>query len=98
MTLTGAGQLSQILERPRTRVNSFHHQSVAVLGQGLIEAAQASDGTVGPMEATDREFVLGVQWHAECLVDRPEQARLFSEFVDRARAFDEAAARIARVA
>jgi len=39
------------------------------------------------VEALDREFVLGVQWHAECLVDREVHARLFSEFVAAARGF-----------
>ena len=33
----------------------------------------------------DREFVLGVQWHAETLVARPEQAALFEAFVEAAR-------------
>jgi putative glutamine amidotransferase len=79
-------------------VNSFHHQAVDILGDGLIVTARASDGTVEAIESTDREFVLGVQWHAECLVDRPEHAGLFAEFVEAARRFDEASLRFARVA
>jgi putative glutamine amidotransferase len=98
VTLTGESRLSSILGVRRTKVNSFHHQSVASLGEGLVVTARASDGTVEGIEAVDRDFVLGVQWHAECLVARPEQAGLFAEFVDRARGFDQAAARFARVA
>jgi putative glutamine amidotransferase len=58
-------------------VNSFHHQAVRDLGSGLTVTATAPDGTVEAFEASDRSFLVGVQWHAECLVDRGEQAALF---------------------
>jgi putative glutamine amidotransferase len=58
-------------------VNSFHHQAVRDLGSGLVVTATAPDGTVEAFEASDRSFLVGVQWHAECLVDRDEQAALF---------------------
>jgi putative glutamine amidotransferase len=79
-------------------VNSFHHQSVATLGSRLRVTATASDGTVEAIEAVDRDFVVGVQWHAECLVGQREHAALFSEFVDAARRFDELDARLERAA
>ncbi|MGI8413099.1 MAG: gamma-glutamyl-gamma-aminobutyrate hydrolase family protein [Solirubrobacteraceae bacterium] len=96
--LGAASRLSEILGCRRTKVNSFHHQAVARLGTGLVITSRASDGTVESLEAIDRDFVLGVQWHAECLVDRSRQAALFSAFVDAASQFDPAAARLARVA
>jgi putative glutamine amidotransferase len=58
-------------------VNSFHHQAVRDLGSGLIVTATAPDGTIEAFEAPDRSFLVGVQWHAECLIDRKEQADLF---------------------
>jgi putative glutamine amidotransferase len=63
-------------------VNSSHHQAVDELGAGLVPVAWAPDGTIEAIEATDRAFVLGVQWHAECLTDRPEEAAIFSAFAD----------------
>jgi len=66
-------------------VNSFHHQGVAELGEGLVETAHAPDGTIESVESRDREFVIGVQWHAEGLTARPEQASLFQAFVAAAR-------------
>ena len=36
----------------------------------------------------DRPFVIGVQWHAEFLVERPDEAALFRAFVDAALDFD----------
>jgi putative glutamine amidotransferase len=68
------------------RVNSFHHQAVEQLGEGLRAVAWAPDGTVEGIEGDDGRFVLGVQWHAETLdeVERP-QAQLFAALVDAAR-------------
>jgi putative glutamine amidotransferase len=56
-------------------VNSFHHQAVDRLGDGLRVAARAADGTVEAIEADG--FALGVQWHAETLAD----GRLFDALV-----------------
>jgi putative glutamine amidotransferase len=98
VTLTPTTRLSEILARRRTKVNSFHHQAVATLGEGLTVTSRASDGTVESVEAVDRDFVVGVQWHAECLIDRFGQAALFSAFVAAARQYDEAAERFADVA
>ena len=80
-----SSRIARMLERTRTDVNSFHHQGVARLGDGLVITGRAPDGTVEAIEAMDREFVIGVQWHAETLVARPEQAALFEAFVEAAR-------------
>ncbi len=98
VTLTGPSRLRGVLRSDRRMVNSFHHQAVAALGAGLIVTARASDGTVEAVEAIDRDFVLGVQWHAECLIDRPEHASLFETFVEASGQYDAARARFARVA
>ena len=62
-------------------VNSFHHQGIARLGEGLRPVAFAPDETIEALEATDRAFCLGVQWHAETLVHMQPQAELFAAFV-----------------
>jgi putative glutamine amidotransferase len=95
VSLERSGKVCRIVKRSRTKVNSFHHRAVTRLGGGLTVTGWASDGTVESLEAADRDFLLGVQWHAECLVDRAPQAALFRGFVDAARAFDQAAARLA---
>jgi putative glutamine amidotransferase len=48
-------------------VNSFHHQAVDRIGEGLHVAARAADGTIEAIEGAG--FTLGVQWHAETLAD-----------------------------
>lgn len=98
ITLDPASQLGAVLGRRRKMVNSFHHQAVASLGSRLRVTATASDGTIEAIEAIDRDFVLGVQWHAECLVGQPEHAAVFGAFVDAARQFGELWVPLARAA
>jgi putative glutamine amidotransferase len=75
-------------ERPvegRLEVNSFHHQAIDRLGEGLAVVARAADGTIEAVEDPEREFLIGVQWHAETMVERPYEAALFRGFVDACR-------------
>jgi putative glutamine amidotransferase len=56
-------RMVRTLELP---VNSFHHQAVDQLGEGLRVTATAPDGTIEAIEGDG--FVVGVQWHAETMV------------------------------
>jgi len=85
VTIAPDSHLGRALGSDRAEVNSFHHQAVDELGRGLEAVAWSPDGLIEGLEAPDRDFVVGVQWHAEGIVGRPEQLRLFSEFVDAAR-------------
>lgn len=59
--------LRSTLGGPALEVNSFHHQAVRALGQGLVATAWAQDGTIEAVEQPGERLVLGVQWHAEGL-------------------------------
>ena len=65
----------------RISVPCYHHQAVRRLGRGLAVTARALDGTVEAVQLTEREFVVGVQWHPEQDADR----RLFDALVAAAR-------------
>lgn len=70
-------------------VNSSHHQSAQVAGDGLrIVSRCAEDGVVEALEGSaPGHFVLAVQWHPERSVDVDEPSRaLFRAFVEAARA------------
>jgi putative glutamine amidotransferase len=67
-------------------VNSFHHQAADTLGEGLVATAWAADGTIEGLEDPRHPFLLGVQWHAETLLDDPAQVGLFAALVDAAAA------------
>jgi putative glutamine amidotransferase len=66
------------------RVNSFHHQAVDRLGDGLEAVARADDGTVEAIEAAGPRFVVGVQWHVEGLVSAARHRALFDGLIDAA--------------
>ncbi len=74
-------RLAAVMGTTEADVNSFHHQAPDRLGSGLRAVAWAPDGVVEGLETGGGRFVLGVQWHAEGIVDRPEEAALFDAFV-----------------
>jgi putative glutamine amidotransferase len=74
--------LRQIVQAESIEVNSFHHQGIERLGEGLRAVAFAPDDTIEGLEAPDRRFCVGVQWHGETLVDREEEFTLFASFVE----------------
>lgn len=79
-------RLADVLGGSEIDVNSFHHQAIDRLGEGLVVSARAPDGTIEAVEDPSRRFVIGVQWHAETLTHRPYEAALFERFVDACRA------------
>lgn len=76
--------LGEITGASELQVNSFHHQGLGRLGRDLRPVAAAPDDTIEAIEATDRRFCLGVQWHAETLVHMEPQIALFGAFVEAA--------------
>jgi putative glutamine amidotransferase len=85
VTVAPESLLGGIVGASELDVNSFHHQAADRLGSGLVATAWSPDGIVEAMEDPSGPFYLGVQWHAEGLIDRPEQAALFEAFVMAAR-------------
>lgn len=74
-------RLSLYLGR-RIFVNSFHHQTLDVLGSHLSAAAHASDRTIEAVEHTSHPFAIGVQWHPECMYrTSPQMRSLFKGFI-----------------
>lgn len=82
--VAGGSRLAAALGRETVEVNSLHHQAVDRLAEGLEAVAWAPDGVVEAVEGTGEAFLLGVQWHAEGLIDRREERMLLSAFVDSA--------------
>lgn len=76
-----SSHLAHLLGARTSDVNSFHHQAVAELGTGLRAVAWSADGVIEGIEATDRQFSIGVQWHGESLQGRDDHRRLFGAFV-----------------
>lgn len=74
------------------RVNSYHHQSVKRLGDGLVISGRSEDGVPEALESEDMRgrWLLGVQWHAEAMRGSSEcgasQRALFEAHVAAAEA------------
>jgi putative glutamine amidotransferase len=65
-------------------VNSSHHQSAEIIGNGLRAIARCTeDGIIEALEGTEsNHFVLAVQWHPERSVDQDRASRaIFSALV-----------------
>lgn len=89
-------RLADVLGSTEVAVNSFHHQGIDRLGEGLRPVAWAPDGTIEGIEGSGPGFLLGVQWHAETLIEASEHCALFTALVD-AAAEVEAAGELAPV-
>ncbi|MBA4493279.1 gamma-glutamyl-gamma-aminobutyrate hydrolase family protein [Paenactinomyces guangxiensis] len=75
--------LSQIVNHTAAKVNSYHHQAVREPAPSLVASAWSSDGVIEAIEGKSHPFVLGVQWHPECMTStQTEAAKIFQAFVD----------------
>jgi putative glutamine amidotransferase len=73
-------RLRDIVGADRLDVNSAHHQAVLAPGPGIVINADAPDGVIEGIEASDMRFCIGVQWHPEFEISSGD-ARLFSALV-----------------
>lgn len=78
--------LESIFQSENIQVNSMHHQGIKRLGDGLVASVNAPDGLIEGLEGTSDNYLIGVQWHPEMLVESDEGTRrLFESFVEAAR-------------
>lgn len=85
-------KLAQVLGTDTIWANSMHHQAINGLAPGLKVSAKSEDGIIEAVEGSGNSFVLGVQCHPELLWQNTNRdwLKLFSSFVDSARAFKNA--------
>ena len=77
--------LADIMGAGERGVNSFHHQAIRDVADGLVVSAVSSDDeVVEAVELPGERFVVGVQWHPEELTEYPEARNLFLSFVEAA--------------
>jgi putative glutamine amidotransferase len=68
----------------RLEVNSAHHQAAGAIGPGVVVSGRAPDGVIEAIEAPDRRFCLGVQWHPEYRISAADDA-LFAALIEASR-------------
>jgi len=78
--------LHDIVGETHIQVNSAHHQAVRNESDGIKINAQAPDGVIEGIEATNMSFCLGVQWHPEFEITDAD-IRIFAAFVEASREY-----------
>ncbi|MBI3741945.1 MAG: gamma-glutamyl-gamma-aminobutyrate hydrolase family protein [Chloroflexi bacterium] len=75
-------RLARALGATRLEVNSLHHQALKQIAPGFRVSARAPDGIVEGIEAAQKKFAVGVQFHPEWMLDDDARMlKLFQEFV-----------------
>ncbi|PAV25690.1 putative glutamine amidotransferase [Tamilnaduibacter salinus] len=78
-------RLARILETQVLGANRIHSQTISRLGDDLKVTALDHDFFVQAIESTDRQWILGVQWHPEYLLYHSRHRRIFERFVETVR-------------
>ena len=73
--------LAEVAGRGVVKVNSYHHQGIKGLADGLVVSARSADGVIEAIEGTDLpgHWLVGVQWHAEAMRGASRQQRALFE-------------------
>ena len=75
--------LEKIAGKDEILTNSFHHQNIKVLGNGLVADAVSEDGYIEAAHLDGHRFCLGVQWHPEAYFDEDETSqKMFAAFIE----------------
>ena len=77
------GSILQRLYGNELWTNSYHHQAIKDLGEGLRVTARAEDGIIEAVEAVDHPYMHAVQWHPESFFVRKDNYMLpiFEDFI-----------------
>ena len=79
-------KLYQTLCSDEITVNSYHHQAIKDLADDFKIVAKSQGKIIEAIEAVNKDFVIGVQWHPEDLVSsRPCFTQLFRKLVVKAQ-------------
>lgn len=77
-----AGSILAELWGEKILINSYHHQCIKDVGEGIEVIANASDGAIEAIELKGKKFIVGVQWHPEMMsVEYSEMAAIFDELI-----------------
>lgn len=82
----GESILRTLTPSVRYPVNSYHHQAVRRVADGLTVTAHTPDGLIEAFEKKGARFFMGVQWHPESSYDHDGFSRkIFAAFMKACR-------------
>ena len=73
--------LGKLVGKDHLEVNSYHHQGINRIAEGLEIMALADDGLVEAVYMPERFWVWAVQWHPEFWLTDETSKKLFASFV-----------------
>ena len=80
--VTADTPLYDLVGADRIVANSFHHQAIERLADGLAVMAVADDGIIEAVYGTDLRYLRAYQWHPERLVEtHPPHRAIFEDFI-----------------
>lgn len=78
--------LYKLMGKSKASVNSFHHQAVKIMGDGLRTSSLSPDGITESFYYDGPQYIRGYQWHPELLVDKDELSRMiFTDFINNSK-------------
>jgi putative glutamine amidotransferase len=75
-----------VFDRDRLQVVCLHHQAIERVGFDLRVVARAEDGLIEGLEDPSSNFVLGVLWHPEQMLDKLDGPAVYRALVEAAGA------------
>lgn len=79
--------LSKILRSDRIEVNSYHHEGIKDLAEGLSVSATSDDGLIEAIENPYYPYMVGVQWHPELSYENDKfSKKIFKDFIKHSNA------------
>ena len=85
VNLKPGSKLARVLGTQHLEVNALHNQAVNKPGKGINIVAREENDVVQAIEQTSCDYMIGVQWHPEYLLQSSLHRRLFTELVKQAR-------------
>lgn len=74
--------LKKVIGESQIEVNSFHHEGIKKLADGLDASAKSPDGLIEAIENPYYPYMIGVQWHPEVSYpDDQYSKKIFDDFI-----------------
>ncbi len=74
-------KLSNIIGSDIIRVNSVHSDYIDFKMSDLVISSYSEDGIIESVELPNNNYIIGIQWHPEYLMDR-DSVKIFDSFID----------------
>lgn len=83
IVISDDSKLAELLETNICNVNALHNQAINIPGEGIeLVARELHTNITQALEHPDYDFVIGVQWHPEYMIQVARQRRIFKGLVN----------------